>query len=414
MKRFFCVAVAVLLFSMLILPVSAQEGGCYHEQYPNSCPVGASIHYEPASATMHNSWYSCDGCGEKIVFEQSEHAFSPNDQKCDFCGMKEGTFVDDTEANPDEGTPPEGEIEPCKHINTSTKYAKIDNKTHAKILSCVDCSECISSEEEDHELLQWMVCILCLEKVEDQPVEVPPVEDDPVGDTPVEDPSIEDPPAEDKPVEDPTVDDPPVEDPPETEPPTEDDIPAEDDEETYIVSQLFEEKILPFLISAGSAFVMFIGAIVPAIKSSGKFKRLQGIYSATKAENAKYAELLQGTDLDKFKDTIENILTGDLKKKIAELGNFQPQFDEIYAKLELLFAQMQSMKEGALNAWAQSPAAVAALTASPTESAVLKLVQQNKALEGYIKDQKGEEAEKIIAELKGESTNDEQGNVPAV
>lgn len=218
-----------------------------------------------------------------------------------------------------------------------------------------------------------------------------------------------------------TVEDEPKEEvPPADEPAPGEENPAVEEkgestgETTYIISQFFEEKILPLIISAGSAFVMFIGAIVPAIKNAGKFKRLQGIYAATKAENEKFAELLKSTDIAKFKETIENLLTGDLKKKIAELGNFQPQFDEIYAKLELLFAQMQAMKEGALNAWAQSPAAVAALTSSPTESAVLKLVQHNKALEGYIKEQKGEEAEKIIAELKGETADDEQGNVPTV
>jgi hypothetical protein len=182
----------------------------------------------------------------------------------------------------------------------------------------------------------------------------------------------------------------------------------------FIISQFFEEKILPLLISAGSALVMLVGSLIPYIKKSGKLKRLQGIYTATKAENAKYAELLASVDFDKFKEAIETVLTDDLKKKIAELGNYDGRFENMEAKLEILLAQLQAMRDGAMNAWAQSPAAVAALSVSPTETAVRKLAQQNAAFEKYIKAQKGEEADAIISELKGEVNNDEQGNVPAV
>ena len=394
MKRFFCAFFVLLLIFSFVIPVSAEETGdaeCLHDKYPGAIPVGAVMKYKPIDWKTHACYYVCDTCGEEITFSTNDHYIHEYDVRCD-CGITRNEILAlkyEEEKN-----------EACKHEKTEIRYDKhvtdaINYLTkHIKYTYCPDCEEYIHSEEEDHAASSEGVCVYCFQEgIEvDPPIEVPPVEE-----PPIEEPPVEVPPAEEPPAEIPT-----------------DNTAPSGEEDQFIISQFFEEKILPLIISAGSAFLMFLGAITPALKNSGKYKRLQGIYSATKAENAKYVELLLGTDIEKFKETVESILTDDLKKKIAELGNFEPKFDEMSAKMELLFAQMQAMKEGAINAWAQSPAAVAALTASPTESAVLRLVQQNKAFEGYIKEQKGDEAAKIIAELKGESENDEQGNVPSV
>ena len=50
------------------------------------------------------------------------------------------------------------------------------------------------------------------------------------------------------------------------------------------------------------------------------------------------------------------------------------------------------------------PAAVACLSEAPTEYAVKKQSMELKALEDYIREIKGEEAEAIITELKGGET----------
>ena len=395
MKRFFCAFFVLLLIFSFVIPVSAEETECLHDKYPGILPTGVVMKYRPVDAKKHEEYYVCEICGEEITFSLNNHYIHEYDTRCD-CGITRR----DIAAWEDKKDATESEILPCKHEKTEFRYAKHVSDSvnvlekHIKFTYCLDCKEYVHSGEEDHTASADGVCAYCLQ----EGIEVDP---------PIEEPPVEKPPIEEPPVEVPPVEDPPAEIPPDNTAPS-------GEEDQFIISQFFEEKILPLIISAGSAFLMFLGAITPALKNSGKYKRLQGIYSATKAENAKYVELLQGTDIEKFKETIESILTDDLKKKIAELGNFEPKFDEMSAKMELLFAQMQSMKEGAINAWAQSPAAVAALTASPTESAVLKLVQQNKAFEGYIKEQKGDEAAKIIAELKGESENDEQGNVPSV
>ena len=269
------------------------------------------------------------------------------------------------------------EKETCTHTNVKYDHQQKDDTVHLVLAICEDCGSRVGEFDEEHVFIADK-CGWCGLQVTQEGEEgaTPPV-DEGENQTPTEG---------------------------ENEPP-------EDD--GFTISQFFEEKVLPLLISAGSAIVMFIGALVPYIKKSGKFKRLQGVYTATKAENAKYAELLASVDFEKFKEAIETVLTEDLKKKIAELGNYDGQFEDMKAKMEILLGQMQAMRDGAMNAWAQSPAAVAALSVSPTETAVRRLAKQNAAFENYIKAQKGEEAEEIIAELKGES-HDEQGNVSAV
>ena len=74
-------------------------------------------------------------------------------------------------------------------------------------------------------------------------------------------------------------------------------------------------------------------------------------------------------------------------------------YAQMEAKIELLSAQIDALIRGAQNAWSQSPAAVACLTASPSESVVRKQRDQIKALEQYITEYKGEEATAIISKL---------------
>lgn len=340
----------IALFMLSCFCIPLAASECVH--YANAMPPNVSGYFESLDNGLHAVCYDCDGCGKKVYVKEEAHTVGEDD-KCVYCGEKV-----------------------CPHGTCERVYSEHDENIHMLGYKCLYCLEVIYEEAEPHSYSND-VCVCGLQA--------------PTAGTEEAEPPIDE---------------------GETQTPADEEFEGGEEVE-YIVSQFFEEKILPFIISSGSALVMIIGALVPYIKKSGKYKRLQGIYTATKAENAKYAELLETVDFDKFKDAIETVLTTDLKRKIAELGNYEPQFEDIKTKMELLLAQMQAMKDGAMNAWAQSPAAVAALSVSPTESSVKKLIKQNTALEDYIKSVKGEEAEKIIAELKGEEY-DKSGNVPAV
>ena len=333
MKRFFCAFFVLLLIFSFVIPVSAEETECYHDKYPGIMPPeGTALYFKVVDAKTHATCYICETCGKEITCGSDEHYIGERGSRCIFCGISR----DEIKAGENNNGSANEETAVCEHKNTEYRYDKhlgaVALEKHIKFTYCLDCEQYIHSDEEDHTASADGVCAYCLQ----EGVKVAP---------PIEEPPVEDPPIEEPPVEDPPVEEPPAEIPP-------DDTAPIEEEDQFIISQLFEEKILPFIISAVSAFLMFLGAITPALKNAGKYKRLQGIYSATKKENEKYVELLQGTDIEKFKETVESILTDDLKKKIAELGNFEPKFDEMSAKMELLFAQMQAMKEGAINAWA--------------------------------------------------------------
>lgn len=166
------------------------------------------------------------------------------------------------------------------------------------------------------------------------------------------------------------------------------------------VTEYFEEKILPILISAGTVLLGGLAMLVPFLQKNAKYNRLQGLYTKSMEELEKYSELLKNTDVSQFKAALEEILSKDLKGSIERLGLDNENVAKMEAKIELLSAQIDALIRGAQNAWSQSSAAVACLTASPSESVVRKQRDQIKALEQYITEYKGEEATAIISKLK--------------
>ena len=173
------------------------------------------------------------------------------------------------------------------------------------------------------------------------------------------------------------------------------------DEDELSKTQFFNEKILPLLTSAASAVVGLIAIAAPYIKKSAKFEKLHGIYLKQKEENETLQSLLNMTDVNKFKEAVEKVLTEDVKRALDAVKIDNDLVATFTAQIELMRAQIQTLIAGAQNAWAQSPAAVACLSAAPTESAVRKQAAYIAALEDYVKNAKGEEAEKILTELKG-------------
>lgn len=187
-------------------------------------------------------------------------------------------------------------------------------------------------------------------------------------------------------------------------------------EETF--SAFFNERILPIIISAATLACGALVLVGPYISKAVKFKQLQGIYTKLNEENESLQHLLNATDVAAFsaalKELLDTIIPPDFTETMEKVKADQSKVVELRAQIELLAAQIDALVRGAQNAWAQSPGAMAALTAAPTAEAVRKLEAENAALTAYIRDQKQGEADTIIENVKGGAADVEQNEVPTV
>lgn len=172
-------------------------------------------------------------------------------------------------------------------------------------------------------------------------------------------------------------------------------------EYTFTTTEFFNEKVLPFLVSAGSALLSGLLLIAPYLKNSGQMKQAKALYVKIKEENETLKSLLESTDVNEFKSALETILTEDLKKAIQNISLDNNALADLRAKYETLAEMMQALMNAATNVWAQSPAAVACLTNAPDAAALRTAYERVAALENYIREEKGAEAEKIIAIVEG-------------
>lgn len=177
--------------------------------------------------------------------------------------------------------------------------------------------------------------------------------------------------------------------------------PVEETEGQKFDAEFFNNTVMPLLVSVGSSVVGLLAVFAPYLKKSAKFNKLHGIYLKQKEENETLQGLLNATDINQFKDAVYQVLTEDVRKALANVKIDNALVADIIAQMDLMREQIQTLIRGATNAWAQSPAAVACLASSPTESAVRKQAIYITNLEDYIKQSKGEEAEALLADLKG-------------
>ena len=191
--------------------------------------------------------------------------------------------------------------------------------------------------------------------------------------------------------------------------------------EEFNLTDFFNEEIRPALFSV----VLALGAALPVfiafVKKIGQYKSLVSAYAAKKAENndlkglvAELQSTISAVDISKFKEEITKAFTEAYQKAVDSSRMNNALLAEFTEKQNVLDAKLQALLAGATNAWAQSPAAVACLTALPNETVLRKQAEQIHALEGYIRDVKGSEAETIIADLKGVQDRDKQGENVAV
>lgn len=193
---------------------------------------------------------------------------------------------------------------------------------------------------------------------------------------------------------------------------------GEEPAEEFVFSTFFNERILPALVSAATVAVGALCVVGPYISKTVKFKQLQGIYTKLTEENESLQHLLNATDVKEFSDALSKLLATvipeDFSETMEKVKADQSKVVELRAQIDLLCAQIDALIRGAQNAWAQSPGAMAALTAAPTAEAVRKLEAENAALTAYIRDQKQGEADTIIENVKGGAADVEQNEVPSV
>lgn len=175
-------------------------------------------------------------------------------------------------------------------------------------------------------------------------------------------------------------------------------------EETFSLATFFEEKILPHITTAATAIATLLVAAGPLLKklfsSKKQLGELKGLYTATVEENATLKEIAASVDIDAIRTKISEGVSAAVKEAVNKLKIDAVWYAEIKTGQETISAQLQSVINGAMNAWAQSPGAVACLTSAPTESALKKAVAENKAMEQYIREMKGEEAEALLNSIK--------------
>ena len=191
--------------------------------------------------------------------------------------------------------------------------------------------------------------------------------------------------------------------------------------EDFNFIDFFNEEVRPALISVALSLGASAAVAVPFVKNIGKYKSLVSAYVAQKAENNDLKGLvseLQATvsavDIVKFKDEITKAFTEAYQKAVDSSRLNNALLAEFSERQNVVDAKIQALLAGATNAWAQSPSAVACLTALPNETVLRKQAEQIHALESYIRDVKGSEAEAIIADLKGVQEHDQQGENVAV
>lgn len=168
----------------------------------------------------------------------------------------------------------------------------------------------------------------------------------------------------------------------------------------------FNDEAIPFLLSSAYLLIGLAMVIVPYISKSAKFKQVQALYTQASADAVQLRQMLANTDLASLRDmmaeALDKALPDDLAERIDRAAGAEAMA-ALHASVELLRSQVNALIRGAQNAWGQSPAAVACLTEAPSEEAVKELAGKVDALEGYIRNAKGDEAQAIIDELEGTS-----------
>ena len=167
--------------------------------------------------------------------------------------------------------------------------------------------------------------------------------------------------------------------------------------------EYFEQKILPWLISSIVALVLGVLTLLPSIKDKIKYKALKEKYNVTCDERDNYKNQIGALSAGTLKEIVLDVLGEVLKTEVLpELQKFKIDNNvvaDVKTELDTMGAKIDAFIKGATNAWSTVPEAVSALSQAPEKVVLQQLENRKLALENYIREIKGEEAEKIIADL---------------
>lgn len=165
----------------------------------------------------------------------------------------------------------------------------------------------------------------------------------------------------------------------------------------------FTSTILPILTGAGTAIIAFLGTLAPFIKNKSKLKQLEAYAATLQKKSAEVETLLKSTNIEEIQNTLENLIGKD---RVAVLDDFMKknkidvqQIAEVRTELGQLQASVDCLIKAAQNAWGKSTGATEALTQAPTKTMLVNLEAENAKLKNYIREQGGENTEKLIADI---------------
>ena len=166
----------------------------------------------------------------------------------------------------------------------------------------------------------------------------------------------------------------------------------------------FKEKVLPFLIGGGVEIILgFLLFLRPYLKKSTLVKKLETYIQALQAEKDNLTTLLSSSDPKAIKKAVEALFGEKIDLLMAQYDKkYKDMLKDVVdmkTSVETFCAQFNSFIEAARLAWASKPEVAALLAESPTKTLVDATMQENLNLRAYIREVKGEEADKIIKSL---------------
>lgn len=166
----------------------------------------------------------------------------------------------------------------------------------------------------------------------------------------------------------------------------------------------FKNKILPWLVT-GITDLAMVGFLIvrPFIKNKSRAKQLEGYIQALQNDKENLTTLLSSTDAPAIQkavaETFGNYIDSTMKLLQNEFGSYMNTFASMKTTIETTYAQMKALCEAARQAWASKPEVVSLLAESPEKTTLEAQAKENEKLKNYIREIKGEEAEKIISDL---------------
>ena len=166
----------------------------------------------------------------------------------------------------------------------------------------------------------------------------------------------------------------------------------------------FKEKVLPFLIGGGIETILgFLLFLRPYLKKSSLVKKLETYIQALQAEKDNLTTLLSSSDPKAIKKAVEALFGEKIDLLMAQYDKkYKDMLKDVVdmkTSVETFCAQFNSFIEAARLAWASKPEVAALLAENPTKTLVDATMQENLNLRAYIREVKGEEADKIIKSL---------------